>query len=329
MILMDLMHIWLFEVMKPKIAYNSFSRYESVYRNYILKLDKLATRKVYAVTPLELQRLYNEMSKDGKSKSIILNLNKLLRTFFNYAILEGYITRNPTFKLTIPDNACDVDVVKDIDPFSDDEIGLIIDSAKDEVKFMYILAFATGLRRGELLGLRVKDVDLENSEIHVVNALKDVKDIETSDKYTYKTVLEPPKTKSSIRSVPLPSSIISGFKSHINKQKEKCISLGMPYNDDCFLFSSESGNVLNSRNCIRAWERTLKRAGVRYRKFHNTLHTYATKLFEQGVPIKTVQKLLGHSNMIITSEIYTHVMPKEKENAVDKLNFIFEKGIKN
>jgi integrase len=295
----------------------------------VLKIGNLSALKVYDIKPLTLQRLYNDMDKMGLKKTVIPRVNRLLCAFFNYALLQGYIVKNPTYKLTIPTKKEYESSARCVAPFTNEEINLIINNAKGLYKFLFKLAFATGLRRGELLGLKVKDLDLINNEIHVVHALKDVKSFEDSNKYVYKRVLEQPKTKSSIRIVPIPSAIISDLKKYLNEQKEKCMSLGQPYNDECFLFTNKFGRTINSSILQKAWIYTLEHAGVERRVFHNTRHTYATKLFEQGVPLKTVQVLLGHANIAITSAIYTHVMPREKEMAVDRLNFIFESGTKN
>jgi integrase len=77
---------------------------------------------------------------------------------------------------------------------------------------------------------------------------------------------------------------------------------------------------MDDKNLLRAWQRVLNKAGVRYRNFHTIRHTYATKLFENGVPLKTVSMLLGHADIKITADTYTHVMPREKEKAAETLN---------
>ena len=89
------------------------------------------------------------------------------------------------------------------------------------------------------------------------------------------------------------------------------------------IFTTENCNYLDNKNLRKSWERALKRACVPYRNLHNIRHTYATKLFEKEIPLKTVQMLLGHSNINITADIYTHVVQKEKAKAVDKLNELF------
>ncbi|WP_279233035.1 tyrosine-type recombinase/integrase [Fonticella tunisiensis] len=93
--------------------------------------------------------------------------------------------------------------------------------------------------------------------------------------------------------------------------------------DNDYVFTTNLGKNIDARNLLRSYERVLKKANIPYRKFHNLRHTYATKLFEAGVPLKTVSELLGHSNISITANIYTHVMPKEKITAAEKLNSLF------
>lgn len=90
-----------------------------------------------------------------------------------------------------------------------------------------------------------------------------------------------------------------------------------------FIFTTDLGKILDARNVLTSYECLLNKANNKYRKFHSLRHTYATKLFEAGVPIKTVQTLLGHPNISITANIYTHVMPKEKSDAAENLKYLF------
>ena len=89
------------------------------------------------------------------------------------------------------------------------------------------------------------------------------------------------------------------------------------------MFTTASCKYIDAGNQLKTFKRVLKRADVPYRKFHNVRHTYATKLFETEVPLVTVSRLLGHANIQITANTYTHVMPKIKEAAVDNLNYMF------
>lgn len=103
------------------------------------------------------------------------------------------------------------------------------------------------------------------------------------------------------------------------------LSCGLVYSDTDFLFTTKGCQPINSRNLQRAWERTLKRANVRYRKFHNVRHRYASKLLANGVDIKTISTLLGHSNISITADTYIHVVSETKADAASTLNYLFTK----
>jgi len=317
------MKLWLFNVVRVDKSFSTFDRYESVYRNYIVG-SQLACLKVYEVKPLFLKGYYNAMAENGYSSSKIYNLNKLLKIFFNYAITEGYLLKNPCFGISIPkDVKADGEDAARIEPFSDDEIKAITETAKGSMKTIFQFGLATGLRRGELLGLQVKNVNFETMTVDICQALKDVKKFSNDNEYEYLTILEKPKTPGSIRSVPLPTSLKAILKQHLVQEKEKHLMLGIRHTQDSLFFTSEACSPYNGRNIGTAFKRLLKRAGVRYRCFHNVRHTYATKLFEARVPLLTISKLLGHSNINITANTYVSIMPKEKSAAAEELNYLF------
>lgn len=322
-VLGDLMHTWLFEVQKLKVKPSSFERYEGIYRNYIVN-SEIYGIKINDIKAIQLQRYYNKLYKDGKSSNVIKNLNKLLKTFFSYAVDEGYLIKNPCSgkKIVIPDNEGREE--QKIEVFTNEEIKILEKCLEGHrLKALILLALGTGLRQGELLGLQWKDIDLENKELKVQRSVKQVAVIGEDGSKEYKTIIQTPKTKNSIRTVPIPSSLIPVLEEQDRLQKQDRLKAGPSYIKSGFVFTTELGNTINSRNLIRSYERLLKRADIPYRKFHSLRHTYATKLFEADVPLKTVQTLLGHSDISITANIYTHVMPKEKIDAAEKLNSLF------
>lgn len=325
MLLGELMHIWLFEVVRinNEIKPSTFERYEGIYRNYIKKSNIYGTT-VSNINPMQLQRYYNKLYSNGKSSNVIKNLNKLLKTFFNYAVDQGYIIKNPCIgkKIVIPGLAQKKEY--EIEVFTNKEISILKSAMKGyRLQCLILLALGTGLRQGELLGLKWNDIDLKNKTLKVKRSIKQVYIIAADGTKEYKTIEQSPKSKNSIRTVPIPSSLIPVLKKHELNQKSEKLKAGDSYNKSDYVFTTELGKTINARNLIRSYERLLAKVKIHYKKFHSLRHTYATKLFERDVPIKTVQMLLGHSDISITANIYTHVMPKKKIKAAEKLNDLF------
>ncbi len=319
----ELIKTWLFEVVKIYASHSTMERYEGIYRNYI-KETPLNSIKLNSIKPLTLQRYYNKLYYENKkSFSIIKNLNKFLKTFFNYAIKENYILSNPCVRVTLPVDKTVTDEKNDIDPFTFEEIEKIKKTAKNYMYMIFLLDLGTGLRKGELLALTPADINFEKEEIYVNKALKKIKIFDSEEKYHYETAIEVPKTKNSIRTVPIPKKLIPILKNYIIRQKEKYLSNGLILKENSLIFTTNSCTPIDGVNMLIAWKRLLKRAGVRYRRFHNVRHTFASQLFFAHVELKTVQMLLGHSSINITSEIYVHVLPQSKIDSIEKINYLF------
>ena len=181
----------------------------------------------------------------------------------------------------------------------------------------------TGLRIGELLALTKGDINFVKNEINVNKNIKKVKEFENEDNYKYKTILQPPKTDSSTRKVPFPDNLSTILLKQLKNQELVYKNYGKEFNNSSLLLSTKILTYYDDANIRRAWQKLLEKANVRYRGIHSLRHTYATKLFQAGVPIKTVQVLLGHSDIRVTEGIYIHVMPSAKKNAVNSLNSLF------
>lgn len=323
-----LIHVWLFEVVRIKSKPSTFERYEGIYRNYI-KDKEIYGLLLNDLKSIHLQRHYNFLHENSKTTSQIKNLNKLLKSFFNYAVDEGYIIKNPCSgkKVAIPGDGefnIEEDEDDDIVVFTNEEINLIKSALlKNRIQALVLLNLGTGLRRGELLALKWSDLSDGYKNLKVQRSIKQVKIINADETSEYKTIVQTPKTKSSYRTIPIPSTLVPILEKHKIMQLQDKIKAGSSYTDTDFIFTTESGSNIDTRNLRRAYERMLKKAGVEYKKFHALRHTYATKLFQKGVPLKTVQKLLGHSDISITANIYTHVMPEQKIDAAEELNDLF------
>lgn len=319
-----IMNTWLFEIAKPSIKPTTFERYEGIYRNYI-KSSPLFSINLKDIRSITIQKYYNDLKKtQNKTPSQIHNLNKLLKRFFNYTVNEGYILRNPCIgSVVIPGKS--EEKKEEVEVFKDEHLKTIIDSPGEFlIKDIAIVCLATGMRRGECLGLKWSDINFEAMEINIERIVSTVALIEDDGTRNNVTITQSPKTSGSFRTIPLPISLKNIFdkvKISNNKNRLKC---GYSYNSKNidFIFLTESGNLIDSSNLSRAWKRYLKRLNIPYIKFHALRHTYATRQFEAGLPLKTVSSLLGHSNIEITANIYTHVLKKEKEKSIDIINVL-------
>lgn len=324
----NLMHIWLFEIIRvsDKIKPSTFERYEGIYRRYI-KDSPLYLIKLDSIRTLDIQRYYNSLSSMGKSKNIILALNKLLKQFLFYAVDEGYLIKNPCVskRIVIPGENT---MSKEVDHLTDAELKILMGNLDgNKYKEVILLSLGTGLRRGEILALTWDDIDLDNNMINVNKSLSKVYIIEGDETRERKQIIQSPKSMHSIRTIPFPESLKHLFRDLQVKQKINKLRCGKSYKNSNYVFVSECGENVELYNLANNWNKLLKDLEIPHKKFHALRHTYATKLFEKGVPLKTVSELLGHSSIDITADIYTHVMPKEKTNAVEKLNSFFAENL--
>ena len=145
-------------------------------------------------------------------------------------------------------------------------------------------------------------------------------------------IIQTPKTKNSIRRVSIPSALSEQLKQYKLKQAEHRLALANLYYDNNLVFCTVYGKYLDSSNVRKKFNKVIDTININEtdktkliapRKFHDLRHTYATRLFELGEKAKTVQELLGHSNVSITLDIYTHVLEDMKLNAVSKLNDLY------
>lgn len=322
---------WVWDILKvSKIKDSTFERYEGIYRNYVEE-SRLGFMILEDIQRINIQKHYNKLSKEGKSYSQIKNLHKLLNMFFKYAVIEGYLLRNPCTGINLDaykeeEDVEEIDLFLEdegkVETFTDDEIPIVLDGIKNrKLKILVKFALGTGLRQGEILALN--KTDIRNMVVQVTKTLSTVRVYEDADNYTYETTVTRPKTKKSIRKVQIPTELKKDL-AELNKIRiEEKFKLGELYQENNLLFPSETGTYINSRNLIRSWQRVFKDLDVEYKKFHALRHTFATQLIKNGARLITVSRLLGHSS-VQTTEIYAHVSESTKADDVQSLNPLFK-----
>jgi integrase len=180
----------------------------------------------------------------------------------------------------------------------------------DRLYAAYSLAAFTGLRRGEVLGLRWRDVDLDRGSLSVSQTLIIV---------NYAMRFSAPKTGAGRRAVALDASTVEILRSHRVRQLEERTNLGLAWpSPDDLLFTAIDGQPLHPGQFSDRFDRLVKGAGVPRIRFHDLRHTHATLMLTAGVHPKVVQERLGHANITVTLQTYSHVLPAMQEEAVSK-----------
>ncbi|MCB2301094.1 site-specific integrase [Clostridium tagluense] len=211
--------------------------------------------------------------------------------------------------------------VSEVKPFSlEEQINFFKIIKGHDLELLFITSLDTGLRQGESFSLTWKDIDLDNASINVNKSYKTVKNIETGK---YEGVVQTPKTKNSIRTVPIPSPLVNKLKQYKLSQKALKLKMGNLYQDNGLVFCNMFGNYLDSSNVLKRFKKILNEMDIQDMKFHDLRHTFATRLFELGENPKTVQVLLGHASISITLDTYTHVLDSMKKIASQKLNDLY------
>ncbi len=200
---------------------------------------------------------------------------------------------------------------------SPEEATRFLDAARETDYYVYFSTLLyTGLRRGELLALRWRNLDLDSGALTVVETAYKL----GNGEYRIKE----PKTAQSRRTVTLPSSLVELFKVYMTDQELLRIQLGISLNADDFVFIRPDGSPINPSAVSLAFLRIIKKAGLRGIRVHDLRHTHATLMLKAGVHPKVVSERLGHANIGITLDIYSHVLPGMQEAAAEKFDRIFE-----
>ncbi len=295
---------WLADVVKPSVRQWTYMGYEVHVRLHIkpalgrVTLDRL--------TPMQVQALLNAKLKEGLSAKSVRGVRATLRTALNQAVRWGMISRNAATAVELPKTRR-----YDIQPLTPAEARTFIDSIRgDRLEALYSVALTMGLRQGEALGLRWSDVDLEMGYLRITKQLQRV------DGTLQRVEL---KTDRSRRTLVLPASINKGLMDHRSRQIEERAAAGEEWKESGFVFTTPEGLPLEGTTVSRHFHRHLDRASLAQRRFHDLRHSCATLLLVQGVSPRVVMEVLGHSEIAMTMNTYTHVIPELRRDAADRM----------
>lgn len=309
-------YTWITEFRSNDLKPKSYSRYIGIYNKYI-KDSTLGRVKLGDLKTTHLQRYYQILLDKGVSPSTIGQINTKLKTCLTEGERQGYIEKNYCKLVVLPK------VEKDdkIHVLAKEQQNQFIKTIENhEMGMLFIVALSTGLRLGELQALHWKDINFNTHEITVNKTLQKIPVYDKDKVIKYEIVEQQPKTINSIRTVPVPSKVIDRLKDHQQQQQELFSRVGVRSE---YVLCDPLGVPYESKRPTRTLQRILKQLNLPVIKFHDLRHTYATRLFEKGVPPKTVQTLLGHADIDTTMNIYTHVMKDQKVQAVNCIDELF------
>ena len=317
---------WLFNVQFLHLKPSTQTLYESVYRVHI-KNCELSDIRIKDLRAVDIQKYYNNLLKKGVTPYTIVSINKLIIPCIRYAYNTNIIIKDFTSAIILPKEDEKTKLSKDnkIHPFTLEEQKRFLQAIQGNVyEIIFLTALYSGLRQGELLSLTWNDINLKERYINVNKTVAEVADVTPEGRGKLKRVLQTPKTSSSIRKVDIPKFLVSKLRLHKLNQTQNKFKTSKRYEDNNLVFCNRYGKFINSRKLRQVFKDVLSENNIETRKFHDLRHTYATRLFELGEREKTVQKLMGHSNIAVTMNTYTHVLDNIKEKAASKLDGLAE-----
>lgn len=285
------------------------------WNNYMRGTD-LYAKCFDEISAATIQQTYNDMEAP---LSAIKSVNKLMRRFYKYLEKEGY-ARDITSSLVIPKKANTMEDTEDeIVVWDDDELSTILNSfdkadPRFRLRFLIVLGYSTGCRISELLA--VKYDDITDDGIRIYKQVINRPTFKKGEKTVYTLDLDPPKSKSSYRTIPVNDDVKRELKRHRKWHLKDMEANG--YETD-FIFTTDSGGLYDSRNVSRGCDRYYDRIGITHKGFHTYRHTFGTNLCRNGIPIQTASALLGHEDISVTAKYYVNVGSDQKQEAVDSL----------
>jgi len=298
---------WLVSV-EPTIRYNSFRQYRQITSQHIIPvLGKIRLRDL---KPNHIQQLYDGMVEKGFGLRTVQLVHSVIHRILVHAVKLGVILRNPDDATTPPKTR-----PKEMRHFDESQVQqflIIAQMHSDRFYALFYLAIATGMRQGELLGLKWRDVDWEQGSLQVRRQLTKKK----GGGYEFTA----PKTKAGIRRIDLGTASIEVLREHRQAQYLFYSKLDEKWQDNDLVFPSQIGTPADRDNLRRHFKYLLREAGLPEIRFHDLRHTAASLMLNNNVPVIVVSRRLGHAKPSITLDIYGHLIPAKQREAASLMD---------
>jgi integrase len=301
--------LWLDQYCKNNLKLSTYANRKNLVESRIMPV--LGKCKIEDLKPIHFTRFYNDLHEKNYSPVYIHAIHTCLKTAFKHALKWQISSRFMMDNVDAPKYG----KKKQLNTWTLQEASNFLKFTESIVyeycHIAYVLAIFTGMRRGEILGLRWSDIDLNRKILQVVQTVY--------KPFNQQPQIQTPKTAGSMRSISLSDNVIDELKIHKKKQNELRLRFVTAYEDNNLVCPKPDGRPMDPRALIHHFEKSIKKVGVKKIRFHDLRHTHATIMLQLGEHPKVVSERLGHSNVNITLNTYSHVLPNMQEDAARKL----------
>ena len=317
---------WLEKYAKPAIKLSTYCSYEQYVRGHIKPL--LGAKYLNTLTAEDLQDFFNDRAKNGNLKGkgglspkTLTNLRNMLHLAFSQAVKNKLIQENLVESVVLP--KVRAQEMRVLSREEQDRLILAARRAPEPAAFGIIFDLFTGLRIGELCGLRWENVDMERRAFKVCEIRNRLPNFDPSiETSTSVHTVKSTKTDNSRRTVYIMDGLFQDLLEYRAIQMS-IIAKYPAYNLGGYVFCQENGQPYEPRTYQDLFKRCVRQAGIADANFHSLRHTFATRALEQGMDVVTLSRLLGHANPSITLDKYGHAMDDHKRLSVERLEGVY------
>jgi integrase len=277
-------------------------------------VPRIGGLQLQAVTPERLDALYGVLRTSGRrqgpgglSSTSVRLVHVTISKALGDAVDWGYLASNPATRAkAVPGKT---ETTTEMETWTPTQLRVFLGQvADDRLLAMWVLFITTGMRRGEVAGLRWSDLDLDAGELNVKQARVSV---------DYAVVTGTPKSRSSVRTFGLDEATVMALRGHKARQAAERLAWGSGWTDTGLVFVREDGTAFHPDRIRQIFKAHTRRAGLPPIRLHDLRHSYATAALEAGVELLVVSKRLGHSSIGITGDVYSHVRKAHDAKAAE------------
>ncbi len=320
---------WLVTYALPTVKQSTYISYESYVRLHIN--PELGDIKLTALTLEQVQRFFNKKyagtkTVKGLSPKSLKNIYNMFHAAIDQAIINQKIIRNPLLGVKLPKQQ--VKERRVLSAYEQESLQSVTKMAEELPAFGIIFALSTGVRLGELIGLKWSDVNFQTHSFRIRRTAGRLKKIDENGDLVEKTdgvtsteiVVRTPKSAAAKREIPMFPELWEGLMEYREKQLAVKDAMGSDYNDEGYIFSTLDGRLYDPRVFEDLFKRKVALAQIDDTNFHALRHTFATRALEAGMDIKVLSSILGHAQASTTLNLYGHALPDHKKVSMDKMS---------